>query len=595
MLPDFLANSQNTFISGITLILGVVLLRFYAFLKAKKPKSSNMLDEFRRQTRQFGAGVGGFGTTSAQIIKEQKTNRDADTLSEKISHAESLANHRREADHFDVELITLSRQIKAEIDTKIVALQLMIADADRVLQGLGGHVSQSDKNSTAKYHEPDRIRIIKQEETEVGVPARDLTAATSPTANTASQNASQVGTIDDLAHLNNIVIEDPFVENDFGFNRAMRELDELSAKIPAFSPPAEMTQSTANLTQQSLTQQPGDHSSALPPLSDWGAPISYPISAYGELSGESADEIPERTGNIETQGNTYSPSHKPPHQTNVSPIANDLPMTNRFPTTDERLTETVVAKSSARKRSYTNKILSQPPPQLDSLMTNDTVRKMGSKPLRTVRDGDVANAAAFDEPLVPPMIPKTPPPSAQTILSESAPFSPPENDFDKIAVRKAKRHQLHYLISKGMSPKDIAAHLEMPVGEVELILSLHKRLSGEAGKAARQALANDKPADSAGTHEPISPVTPKGIIPAEYVVIQTDDIETASKLRQFNVIRAENDEEFDDENNENELDGETNSGADDGSDGNINDKNITQNGDESGDENGDHPNGEQVA
>jgi hypothetical protein len=46
-------------------------------------------------------------------------------------------------------------------------------------------------------------------------------------------------------------------------------------------------------------------------------------------------------------------------------------------------------------------------------MTGETVRKMGSRPLRAT--GRNAESFADDEPLAPPMIPKSPPPNAQTL------------------------------------------------------------------------------------------------------------------------------------------------------------------------------------
>jgi hypothetical protein len=138
-----------------------------------------------------------------------------------------------------------------------------------------------------------------------------------------------------------------------------------------------------------------------------------------------------------------------------------------------------------------------------------------------------------DEPLVPPMIPNIPPPNAQAFLVESTPYSLPDAGLDNLAVRKAKRHQLQYLIEKGMSPKEIAAHLEMPVGEVELIFSLHKRLSGEATKTARQPLESRLASGSS---------TRSRVIPAENVVMNNHATtgSSAKSGRRFKVVSDHN-------------------------------------------------------
>lgn len=527
MLQNLFGNSLHIFISGITLILGIVMLRLYHFLKTRAPKQ-NAYDRFREQIKQTtptGGESDRDGRTSAQLLKEQKANSGTAYFSGKIQDAESLADRHREADRFDVELLTLSRQIKAEIDTKIVALQLMIADADRVLQALNGHVSQAGKTSSAaKYHEPDRMRIIKQEETEINASGGSAFI---------SKSGLKGNAVDELAHLNEIVIEDPFVESDFGFNRAMRELDELSSKIPAFVPPCDISQTTG----KPALEQPAPHESAMPPLPDWDSPVSYPISSYAKSTKGNANINTDLTDRPESRTNPTS-----------SMAADDA---NGNPSEKNK----TVARPAARKRSYTNKILSQSPPQIDSLMTNDIVRKMGSKPLRATRDENTAQGLAEDEALAAPVIPKITPPSAKTILVEGAPYSPPETELDKIAVRKAKRHQLHYLISKGMSPKDIAAHLEMPVGEVELILSLHKRLSGETAQNIRRPLTDGSPDRPVSLpEESVKATVPKGIIPAEHVAIQTAaNNDVASNPRPFHVVSAESNDEINDETDEEQV------------------------------------------
>jgi len=459
------------------MLLGIILLRVYGALKKKNIKQ-NPYDQMRQQmssTQNAGTLVGGTEQVTASYLRtKNKKKSSSDTLDDQIANAGSLATRHRMAEQFDVELLMLSRQIKAEIDTKIVALQLMITDADRVLQDLERHTSDSQKNDdyliTPRYHESDRVKIIRQEETVIEPPVAKIA-----TKNITSPNDIQN---DDLAHLNNIVIEDPFAESDFGFDKAMHELDQLSSNIPDFGP-------IPTFEHRETLHEDFSPVSGLPPMSsDWKTPMSYPISDY-------------RTGVANNR------------------LSDNALASNLFSDTPNMGTR--------RRPGYTNKLLTQTPPQIDSLMTNDTVRKMGSKPNRA----NSANDSANDEPLVPPMIPKMPPPSAQVILTESAPYFRAKNELDKIDVRKAKRYQLQYLIDKGMSPKEIAAHLEMPVGEVELILSLHNRLSDKTGDASKKT-RNDLPNTS------------KKIIPAEQVIIENDAI---SGRRKFHIVRENDDGE----------------------------------------------------
>ena len=488
MLWGALTISQNTFISGITLILGIVLLRIYGYLR-KKSLNQNPYDQMRQEmssSQNIGTLVGGTEQVTASYLRaKNKKGSSSDTLDDRIAKTGNLAARQRMAEQLDVELLTLSRQIKAEIDTKIVALQLMISDADRILQGLERYATDSRKNDdipiTPRYHESDRMKIIRQEETIIELPVSKTASKDTVMPEMAQSNNGMPDNVqnniqqnDDLAHLNNIVIEDPFVESDFGFDKAMHELDQLSSNIPDFGP-------IPTFDHHETSQDSFSPMSGLPPMSsDWEPPMSYRIGDY-------------RVG-----------------------VTNDKLSDNLFsepPNTGTR-----------RRPGYTNKLLTQTPPQIDSLMTNETVRKMGSKPNRANSANDPTN----DEPLVPPMIPKMPTPNAQAILTESAPYFRAKNELDKIDVRKAKRHQLQYLIDKGMSPKEIAAHLEMPVGEIELILSLHNRLSDKTGKVSKKA-RND------------SPVTSKNIIPAEQVIIEND---ATSGRRKFHIIRESDDEDI---------------------------------------------------
>ncbi|MCL2625052.1 MAG: DUF2802 domain-containing protein, partial [Planctomycetaceae bacterium] len=291
--------------------------------------------------------------------------------------------------------------------------------------------------------------------------------------------------------------EDPFAINDFGFDKAMRELEQLTANIPAFDamPPLDMPSQDAWDTPKNEldsgvpdTEIGQNTDAAFSTLPQWDTPMSYPISEY----------------------RSAADNRKPMPYSLDTAFHDTLTDINTLPDTPVR-----------RKSTYTNKLLTQVPPQLDTLMTDEPVRKMGSKPHRLI--GQATIVPVDDEPLALPVIPKAPPPNAQSILVESTPYyQADESGLDKMAVRKAKRHQLQYLIERGMSPKEIAAHLEMPVGEVELIFSLHKRLTGEAAMTTRQPLTDSQPHINAPAHTG-TPMRRPRIIAAENVIVRGDE------------------------------------------------------------------------
>jgi len=345
------------------------------------------------------------------------------------------------------------------------------------------------------------MRILKAEET-ASVP--NITQEHTPNSKLQTPNSTPHSAGD----LKNLVVEDPFAVNDFGFDKAMRDLDQLSSGIPAFD---------AMKSLDSWDTPKSENPAALP---EWDTPFSYPISGY-------------RT-------------------------AQDRPTSQVHDTPAHHATPGVAPRTSRRKQPYTNKLLTQAPPQLDALMTGEPVGKMGSKPRRAAGQVSSAEEDLLVPPAqqcVPPVIPKMPPPSAKALLVETAPFSQADLGSDKISVRKAKRHQLQYLIEKGLSPKEIAAHLEMPVGEAELIFSLHKRnrlqASGERLQASDFRLQKEasslNPEVRSPKSEDLSPQpearSPR-VIAAEHVLMpeKVPDKTTPSK-RQFRVIKNDDGEQ----------------------------------------------------
>ena len=437
MFSSAMTGSQSMYISVVMLIIGIMLLR--ACMSMRKSRQKPNLYELARQhhaeQQETGHVVGGItdALPSAYFAHKPKDSPEPVERSHVPDYGFGTVCQPA-IEQQEAELLTLSRQIKAEIDTKIVALQLMIADADNVLQEFRRHIPHGERMSldsqlsmlSRSPVEPDRIRsrysdqqLLKPDETLTDPP----------------QSMSPPG------DLQNLVVEDPFAESNFGFDKAMRDLHHLSSSIPTFD--------AASLPDA----QPNDAApSALP---EWDTPLSYPISGY------------------------RNPTSNPMSRTHVLP--SEIASIGKTSISPNSSTNT----SLRRKSTYTNKLLTQAPPQLDALMTDEPVRKMGSKP-RSPAGQEPTASSYHDEPLAPPSIPKITPPSAHDFLAESIPFSQTEPRLDKIAVRRAKRHQLQYLIDKGMSPKEIAAHLEMPLGEVELIFSLHRE-QGSGNRDQRSA------------------------------------------------------------------------------------------------------------
>ena len=477
MFPFALFDPQSIIIAGFALIIGTQLLR--KFHDMRKSLQKPMIREYPRDLYATSASE-----CIPQSLVQSEINQNNFQTTRNVCEEDTVTSWQRTHEQLDVELLTLSRQIKAEIDTKVVALQLMIADADRALQQLKGYLPQSHQIAipTPYSSDPDRMRIIKQEEASPvvdisqNVSSLEVTATTART--TPHSTLETPSTPHDPADLNNLVVDDPFATNDFGFDKAMRDLDQLSSSIPAFD------------AMRSLDSwdTPKCESSAL--LPEWDTPLSYPISGYRTV------------------------------QENPTPQVHDTPAHH------------VASRTSHRKKNYTNKLLTQAPPRLDSLMTDEIVGKMGSKPHRGIGQ----TLPDDDNTLVPPMIPKIPPPDAEALFIESVPLLQTEVGLENISVRKGRRYQLQYLIEKGMSPKDIAAHLEMPVGEVELIFSLHKRLSGETTNTVQQPLADDATASE--------PVASPRVIAAELVAMPEKATgKTTSAKRRFRVIKHDDGEQ----------------------------------------------------
>jgi len=484
------------FIAGVALISGMGLLRKYMKMKKtlQKPKTSEYPRHlYATVASNFGIPASpeasGFRLqTSENSVRNEINQSDFQTV-QNVPEEEPITSLRSQYEQFDVELLMLSRQIKAEIDTKIIALQLMIADADQVLQRLEGHLIQPHQVAMTTPHlaEPERMRILKHEET---APVFDnsqsfpIQNVPTPEVNTTPHSTLHIPhSSHDPGDMKNLVVEDPFAVNDFGFDKAMRDLDQLSSSIPAFE-----AMRSLDVWDTLKSENPASLPKAT--LPEWDTPLSYPISGYR------------------------------PAQDRLTPQVHDTPTYHAV--------HGVASRTSPRKKTYTNKLLTQAPPQLDALMTDEPVGKMGRKQRRTA-----GQTSGFeDDPLVPPMIPKSLPPNAKALLVETAPFSQADIGSDKISVRRGKRHQLQYLIEKGMSAKEIASHLEMPVGEVELIFSLHKRLSGETTKAIQQPLTDEAPT-----------VSPR-VIAAEHVAAleKTTGKATSSK-RRFKVIKSDDGEQ----------------------------------------------------
>jgi hypothetical protein len=506
-------------ISGIAMIAGVFILRIYNNLRKEKQNSTlNAYEQYKIQQQQWQSAttIPGGDTTSisfqvlenlpqqnhefpqqhsTQIPQSKPRSEKSQTLTEEtlgtfmknIAESEANRSMRRIAEQFDVEMLTLARQLKAEIDTKIVALQLMLSDATRIMhdmEQLLPHAAQvvsavrdsQSENSPTSSASQNTKTVPNPQNAPLSQDPQLSHSVCLPHSLQAPQSKKPLVN-DSVSNMSEMVVEDPFAESDFGLTRAIHELDQLTARIPTFdllqSLEHAASASTQNLSQH-LSQKQTPEQSSLPssqteiaPLESWDMPSSYPMSYSISDYQMTQNGLPDHDS---------SPFHSD-NSGDFSPIA--FPTQKRFSAGHtnvfrSELTEESLAQNDTsdknhsfkNRKFYTNKILSQSAPQIDSLITDEQSQKMGSDP----------------QPLTPPVIRPISPPNARQILSEGEPYLPV--DVQELNAPRTKRHQLQYLLQKGMSSKDIAAYLEMPVGEVELLVSLQNRLSGENTKPA---------------------------------------------------------------------------------------------------------------
>jgi hypothetical protein len=517
MLLWALNNSQSMLISGIAMIAGIFILRIYNSLRKEKQNSNlNAYEQYKIQQRQWQSATiipGGNATAipfqtlenvqtqnheipqqnSSQIPQPEHFSDKSQTIAENtlgtfmknVAESETNRSMRRIAEQFDVEMLTLARQLKAEIDTKIVALQFMIADATRIMNDMEHflpHAAQAVSAVRDSQSENSQTPSFSQKQNSPQN-SQDLQKPLSPQNSCLSQNLqtaqSKNSSTDSLiSNMSEMVVEDPFAESDFGLTRAIHELDQLTAKIPTFDSMQSLERTTAiptQTSQQNLPQEQAQSEQALPieitPLESWNTPslypMSYSISDYQKTQSEHDSSL------CHSDKSDFSPIVFPTQKSFSSGHTTVI----RGEFLDESFAQNNTANKSnslKNRKFYTNKILSQSAPQIDSLITDEPTQKMGSDP----------------QPLTPPIIRPVSPPNARQILSEGEAYLP--IDIQELNARRTKRHQLQYLLQKGMSPKEIAAYLEMPVGEVELLVSLQNRLSGENAKAASAIRSNGK-------------------------------------------------------------------------------------------------------
>jgi hypothetical protein len=506
-------------ISGIAMIAGVFVMRIYHSLRKEKQNSNlNAYEQYKIQQRQWqSATTPGSNAASipfqtlensppqnhefpqqntSQIPQPDALSEKSQTLTEKtletfiknVAESETNRSMRRIAEQFDVEMLTLTRQLKAEIDTKIVALQFMLADATQIMndmEHLIPHAAQAVSSLRNSQSEIPQTPPASQN-TKIAQNSQNI----SPPQNSQTSQMKNSCADDPISNMSKMVVEDPFAESDFGLTRAIYELDQLTARIPTFDSMQSLDRAASTSTQtsqkdfsqnspqeQTTSEQfslPQSSQVEIAPLESWNTPSSYPMS-YSISDYQTTQNMPsDRDSSLfHSENNDFSPIAFPTQKRFSSghtsffheDFIKEQPAQNNTANKNHSL---------KNRKFYTNKILSQSAPQIDSLMTDELSQKMGSDP----------------QPLTPPVIRQVSPPNARQILSEGESYLPV--DVQELNAPRIKRRQLQYLLQKGKSLKDIAAYLEMPVGEVELLMSLQNRLSGENARVASSDNSNKK-------------------------------------------------------------------------------------------------------
>jgi len=497
----------------------------------------------------------------------------------------------RLSEQWDVEMLTLAREVKAEIDTKIVALQWMIADANQVMAEMERKIRSAAPNETvnrlSSHIHADSVAVNAA--TDFHAPNRAIL-----TSDTAS----------DIENIQNMTVPDPFADVDFGLTKAIQELDRISTKIPPFEqmetlgqhenrqvcPVSEQTFHSREepLELPPMIPPPMVRSSPVPVSRTVAPPLNTPVSQYeaisavdrdsdrtpnradgyagGDVDGGYATTIrfpgsgfPDNAGVADRTAAAGAVADLSPWNTDIS--QEDISTQNgekflkidtealqrRAVAQDRRLSSIPTAVSQGQwnhsqkqlsdrtptdqaydgkemiirglfperrtinishvggpKLSPSSKILAQPAPKFESLTVADkeNVKRMGSIPHHSSQDeksdknNDVNNGVNMTA-----AIPQNRKPNAKSFLVESEPYL--RREVPELGVRTAKRHQVLHLSEQGISSREIAARIEMPVGEVELILSLHKRMHDDRMHNDRQKKQQFPGRKNNRTNEPL--------------------------------------------------------------------------------------------
>ena len=591
------------FFSGIALISGILLLRAWFVLKRQKkdekPTRFNYdkprINAFQKLARFFissnfskvsishskekpspeSSAAGKEGETTASPQKTQELDR---IIHRRANSGMNMTLERqRLSEQWDVEMLTLARKVKAEIDTKIVALQWMIADANQVMAEMEQKISSTTKNSPMpsafapeslpvsdvkttpnSWNEPTHRLTPHIHADSVAVDLNDIRNPNREYSNRLEipeagygSPATQGGcarpkatvhtdygisnTTSDIENIQNMTVPDPFADADFGLTKAIQELDRISSKIPPFElmqalgrhenqqvyenhHTCRVPESTFSPQDEMFTGLPaagssvGSSSLQLPPLPVMtqpsmtrispvpaSCPIAPPLNTPLNVSSSQYGAIPIADKDMDGYATTIRFPGSEFHDDGVGAVTPKQHFADHTPT-DQGHDRDMIIRGLFPKRRMINishvggpklppssKILAQPAPKFESLTVADkeNVKRMGSISTRPSHEEkpDKNNNVNLTAD-----IPQNGKPNAKQFLVESEPHV--RREIPELGVRTAKRHQVFYLSEQGISSREIAARIEMPIGEVELILSLYKRISDDRQK--KQQFPNKK-------------------------------------------------------------------------------------------------------
>ncbi|MDR1957468.1 MAG: hypothetical protein LBQ54_00190 [Planctomycetaceae bacterium] len=381
---NFYTDPNVWFCCAIAVFTAVLLMRTYKKSRKINEKQPEIFPASQNQTAYYGYSL-------------------PPVPSEKL---------RQTVEQWEIDIHNLMRQCKAELDTKMVALQIITAEAARQVEKLESLLAQTGGNGGDGGPSPSPLGPLNLKKFTHFSGFSDLTE--NPSRNEGKSSEENGGNTEETQNSETISPEemkvpDPFTE--IGFADALEELKQMSHRRSRMNPNAE------TVPQLPVSEE---------------EPSDEPFS-----SGESG----------------VSESLKRGEQLGRATILRGL-----FPEFDE------IHRVRQKKRTditFSPQTVSahMQPPRLEALLSQTPPEKPSESPTLMM-----VHPPSVD-------IPKTPSPQAVSIFAEESVLM---TEDAPIHVHRDKSHQVRFLAGKGISSRDIAAFIGMSVGEVEMILSLQR-------------------------------------------------------------------------------------------------------------------------